>query len=49
MVRVEHTYKKMELTGKNPRMTLYLRITAKKMEICQSFRVEVSFVLCGVM
>ena len=49
MVHVEHTLKKMELTGKNPRTTLYLRITAKKMEICQSFRAEVSLVLWGVM
>ena len=30
MVHVEHTFTKMELTGKNPRTTLYLRITAKR-------------------
>ena len=29
MVHVEHTFRKMELTGKNPRTTLYSRITAK--------------------
>ena len=29
MVHVEHTFTKMELTGKNPRTTLYLRIIAK--------------------
>ena len=30
MVHAEHTFKKMELTGKNPRTTLYLSLTAKK-------------------
>ena len=30
MVYVEHTFRKMELTRKNPRTTLYSRITARK-------------------
>ena len=30
MVHVEHTFRKMELTGKNPRTTLYSRITTRK-------------------
>ena len=30
MVHVEHTFRKMELTRKNPRTTLYSRITARK-------------------
>ena len=30
MVHVERTFQKMELTGKNPRTTLYSRITARK-------------------
>ena len=40
MVHVEHTFTKMELTGKNPRTTLYSRITAKKWRFVSPFELK---------